>query len=664
TDAGAVTNTATSTGTPPGGADPVTATDDETVTSDGVPAIGLEKTADPVTYLAGEEVTYTFTTTNTGSLSLSGVEVSDTGLTGLSALDCTPAAPVVLAPGETQTCTATKTMTQADVDAGAVSNTATSTGTPPGGADPVTATDDETVTSGGEAGITLIKTADPLTYGVDDLVSYTFVATNSGSLTLDDVDVSDTGLAGLSGLSCTPAAPATLAPGESLRCTATKAMTQADVDAGAVSNTATATGTPPGAGAPVTATDDETVTSDGMPAIGLEKTADPATYLVGQEITYTFVTTNTGSLSLSGVEVSDTGLAGLSALECAPAAPAVLAPGEAQTCTATKTATQADVDAGSVTNTATATGAPPGGGNRVTATDDATVFSAAEPGIELVKTASPRRYVAGDVVTFTFEVTNVRGLTLTDVAVTDTGLSGLSALDCAPAAPATLAPGEVMTCTATKTMTQAEADAGAVTNTASAGGTPPPDCECPRVTDSDDATVTSKAEPGIALKKKADLADRNRNGAADPGEVISYSFDVTNTGGLTVGRVRVDDPMLGGEIRCRPGTLAPGEVASCGPVDYTVTKADANRGRIVNTARAQGDVENPQVPDPTDEDGTTTPAEPAEPPVIPQTGAGQSVTTSLLLGAGLLMSGSLMMAVGARRRRTQTLHTESTEGAA
>lgn len=400
----------------------------------------------------------------------------------------------------------------------------------------------------------------------------------------------------------------------------------------------------------MTGTDDETVTSDGVPGIAFEKTADPATYVAGDDVTYSFVTTNTGTLTLSDVGVSDTGLTGLSALDCTPAAPAVLAPGEAQTCTATKTMTQAETDAGSVTNTATATGTPPGGVTPVTASDDETVLSAAEAGIGLVKTASPATFEAGDVVTYTFVATNTRGLTLTDVEITDTGLTGLSALDCTPTAPTTLAPGESLTCTATKTMTQAETDTGAVTNTATVTGTPPANCGCPDVTASDDVTVTSQAVGGVNLKKVANLKDKNGNGKADVGEVIEYSFKVTNTGGLTLTDVSVNDPMLGGDIACTPSTLAPGAVATCGPVDYTVTKADVDRGKIINNATASGNDGRPGTINPEGDDTTTTPTAPPA-PEIPETGASTAMTTNALVGAGLLLTGGLFMAVGRRRRK-------------
>ncbi|MEZ5093182.1 hypothetical protein [Nocardioides sp.] len=63
----------------------------------------------------------------------------------------------------------------------------------------------------------------------------------------------------------------TLAPTESTTCTASYTLTQADVDAGQVDNTATVTGTDPNA-TDVTDTDTESVSIPG-PAITLVKTA-------------------------------------------------------------------------------------------------------------------------------------------------------------------------------------------------------------------------------------------------------------------------------------------------------------------------------------------------------------------------------------------------------
>ena len=72
-----------------------------------------------------------------------------------------------------------------------------------------------------------------------------FLVTNTGNVTLTGVTVDDP----LVGPVSCPVT--TLAPGASTTCTATYTLTQADVDAGTVDNTATVTGTPP-TGADVT----------------------------------------------------------------------------------------------------------------------------------------------------------------------------------------------------------------------------------------------------------------------------------------------------------------------------------------------------------------------------------------------------------------------------
>ena len=62
--------------------------------------------------------------------------------------------------------------------------------------------------------------------------------------TLHDVTVTDP-MTGLSAIACTPTTPATLAPGDTIDCTATYTVTQADVDAGSIDNTATVDGLDP-----------------------------------------------------------------------------------------------------------------------------------------------------------------------------------------------------------------------------------------------------------------------------------------------------------------------------------------------------------------------------------------------------------------------------------
>jgi uncharacterized repeat protein (TIGR01451 family) len=197
--------------------------------------------------------------------------------------------------------------------------------------------------------------------------------------------------------------------------TASYTITQADIDAGGVTNQATATGTPPGGG---TVSDDDTlaVPVAQSPAIQIEKTyvdVNGGQVLLGDALTYTFTVTNTGNVTLYGVTVNDP-LPGLGAVS--PVSVASLAPGASAVFTASYTVTQADLDQadGTIDNTATATGTPPGGG---TVSDDDTlaVPVAQSPAIQIVKTyedVNGGTVLLGDALTYTFTVTNTGNVTL------------------------------------------------------------------------------------------------------------------------------------------------------------------------------------------------------------------------------------------------------------
>ena len=104
--------------------------------------------------------------------------------------------------------------------------------------------------------------------------------------------------------------------------------------------------------------DTETVTAVQAPALTLVKSASPSTYdSVGDVITYSFLVTNNGNVSLAGpVTVTDDKTTNEA---CPPVSTvgnlnSTLDPGESITCTASYTITQADLNNGSVTNVATA----------------------------------------------------------------------------------------------------------------------------------------------------------------------------------------------------------------------------------------------------------------------------------------------------------------------
>ena len=201
-------------------------------------------------------------------------------------------------------------------------------------------------------------------------------------------------------------------------------------------------------------------------ALTIDKTAGvPSGTTAGSTIDYTFLVTNTGNVTLTGLVVND---AQLDAAAICPVT--TLAPGASTTCTGTHTITQAEVDAGTVDNSATATGTPPGGGTTTSAAGhDVARRSRPRPALTIDKTAGvPSGTTAGSTIDYTFLVTNTGNVTITGIVVND------AQLDAAAICPVTtLAPGASTTCTGTHTITQAEVDAGTVDNTATATGTPP-----------------------------------------------------------------------------------------------------------------------------------------------------------------------------------------------
>ncbi|MBF4570845.1 DUF11 domain-containing protein [Plantibacter sp. VKM Ac-2880] len=484
-DAGAVTNSATGTGTPPSGPplDP-TPPSETTVLIEPDPSLAIVKSADPTTVAAaGDVVTYSFVVTNTGNVTLTGVTVAETAFsgTGTAPMITCPVGLASMAPGAVETCTATYTATQADVDAGSITNSATATGTPPTGPAITTSPSSATVTAGPTPGLTIVKSADPASAGkVGDTITYTFVLTNTGNVTLTDVTVNEGEFSGTGELSEISYPTRTLAPGESTSATATYVLTQADVDAGAVTNSATGTGTPP-SGPPLDPTppSETTVLIEPDPSMTIVKSVSPGdatNFKVGQELTYSFVVTNTGNTTLTNVTVNEGEFTGSGTLSEITYPKRTLVPGEALTATATYVLTQADVDNGQVRNTATATATPPDPNTPppTTPPSEVNVPLDPKPSVTIVKSANRDAVTAaGQVVQYSFLITNTGNVTLRDVTVAEGTFTGTGQLSAVSYSTRVLVPGESTVATASYTVTAADLLNGPIKNTATATGTPP-----------------------------------------------------------------------------------------------------------------------------------------------------------------------------------------------
>ena len=612
---------------------------------------------------AGDVITYTFKLTNAGpagsgelllrTLSWSDPQppVAGIGFSGSSALSIgscsiggTAVAPwpptdnTSLDIGQVLTCTATYTVTQPDIDAAINAGTANITNKaevtvmsyPPGDApDPgqpdnglgvqLTADSDvntATSTITASPALTISKSASPTIMGAEgDVITYTITVSNTGNETLHGLSLADNFTTGGTG-AMTPTAidthcqlnaagavaalsTFTLAPGASVTCTADYSVAAADITAGKVTNTASATGKNP-------ANNDVDTSTSGtatvlLSDITLTKTAAvngtlgaPVTR-AGDIITYTFTLTNAGSdesgeLRLSTLSwndptppVSGIGFSGSSALtigsctvDSSATLPTALAPGKSLICTATYTVTQGDIDAGlagagTITNKAQVTGTAypigdtptsgPDTSEGVTVTADSDVNTAtstitATASLTISKTASPTIMGAvGDVIAYTITVTNTGQQTLHGITLTDNfgGRVMTPAIDsnCQLNAAGTTgalssfspAPGQSITCTANYTVVGADITAGSMTNTANATGKDNTNTD---VTTSTPGTATVRTTQ-IALSKTAAVTDSlggAKTTVTKAGDVITYTFTVTisGSGELRLSTLAWNDP--------------------------------------------------------------------------------------------------------------------------
>ncbi len=436
------------------------------------PAMNITKTAISVdsdttepfeVNAAGDVITYSITVANTGNTTLTEVSVDDTLLSNADC-DGTAAGPqtteFTIAVGATLTCTGSYTVTQDDIDAGgnhdgadegtafdALRNIATaeSTQTEPD-------TDDAIVPVDRSPSLNITKTAISVdsdttapfeVNAAGDVITYSITVANTGNTTLTEVSVDDLLL---SNEDCDAAAGPqttefTIAVGATLTCTGSYTVTQDDIDAGgnhdgadegtafdALRNVATADSNETGPD-----TDDAIVPVGSNPSLNITKTATPTSLSFGGgSVTYTYVVTNPGNVSLNTVTVTDV-ISSTTTPACTPTGPiktggndnANLDPGETWTYSCTKTITV------STSNTATATGLYGDDSVSATASASVTVGQRSDPpvppvppvpptgSLTITKVLNPATAFPGG--TFTFDVSCAQQQTITLAAGQATG---------------------------------------------------------------------------------------------------------------------------------------------------------------------------------------------------------------------------------------------------
>lgn len=415
----------------------------------------------------------------------------------------------------------------------------------------------------GTAELSLLKTGtlndDDGTAGVSagDTISYSFEVTNISDVTLTDIAINDP-------LVTVAGGPiASLAPGASDAATfsATYTLTQQDVDAGSVTNLATAT-----SAEGAVASDQDTRTFSATPDVTLVKTGnvvdsdDTVGLSAGDTIEYSFTITNTGNATLTDLSVSDTG----ATVSGSPIASLPPGASDSTTYTASYTIKQSDIDSGSYSNTATVSAAENVGDSdtHVQQLDGVSVLTLVKNG-QLNDDDGISGLSAGDTISYAFEITNTGNVTLTDIAVTDDGAT----ISGGPIA--SLAPGAVdsSTISGTYTVKQTDIDAGSYSNTAMVA-------TAEGATNDSTEIVTLSGSPSMRLRVNSQWNDDDQSGDVTAGDTVSYSFTVENRGNVTLHNIDVisdDATISGGSI----ASLAPGTSDSSTITGiYTIVQED------------------------------------------------------------------------------------------
>jgi uncharacterized repeat protein (TIGR01451 family)/LPXTG-motif cell wall-anchored protein len=306
--------------------------------------------------------------------------------------------------------------------------------------------------------ITVAKSVDPNEAKVGDQVTYTYVVTNTGNVTLTRINLTDDKLGDID----LDEGETTLEPGESFTKTvlwtvalgpAPMVLQENNKPDDTITNTATVTGYYGKISVSHQDTAelriiDESEEPDPDPSITVAKSVDPNEAKVGDQVTYTYVVTNTGNVTLTRINLTDDKLGDIDLEE----GETTLEPGESFTKTVLWTVALGPVPMvlqennepdDTITNTATVTGYY--GEISVSHQDTAELRiieesgEPQEPWLKLTKTVSPTRIRVGGTVKYTYTIKNNNDVEITGLTLFDDKLGEIE-LDTT-----VIAPGEIVT---------------------------------------------------------------------------------------------------------------------------------------------------------------------------------------------------------------------------
>ncbi|MDC1162498.1 hypothetical protein OAT18_03570, partial [Tenacibaculum sp.] len=606
------------------------------------PEIVLTKTVDQSTVIEGDTVTFEIEVEHLGINPVSNLVINDLLPSELTFGTVTPSFGTWTAPnwtignmfsGEVHTLTIEATVNEVATGV-TVTNTISNTQTEVE-ADVLPDDPDEDVTIiNNELEITKTDEASPDgSYDtVGELITYTFEVTNTGTQIIPSVTIKDINID--SG-SLSPSSVTNLAIGGTAVFTATHAITQAEIEADQVVNTATAEGTltngfviSASSDDPTTgAINDATITPiDQKGAMVLEKIAQPAPDglydAIGEVITYELTVVNTGNVSLNNVTITDSNIDSGS---LNPALVANLPAGQSTVFTATHTLVALDFTNKNVTNSAMVSGEEVVEGTIITdisddpttpILNDATLVKIPQKGqLELTKVddePSNGPYdTLGQTITYTIIATNTGNVNLKDVNIIDPNADTITLISTTGTDSGgdnivdKLNNNDTATFEATHIITQDDLDTGQVVNTATVGGKSPgsgggivtdlsDDPDDPTTNIDDPTIVPLISTPSYTITK---IADDDSN--VIEGQLITYTYVITNTGNVTFDEISLTDIHSGNgslgtvTLQSTSGTddsldndvdiLFPGNIATW-TAEYVVTSDDIiNQVDITNT---------------------------------------------------------------------------------